>query len=212
MVDALDEMKEMGIRPRIYVNHRGGTHMVRNLGGPWGYYQERDSPESSAYCLDLLLAHGIRYFWTDTMYESEKFGDGGTWPSEKARETAEKSYNAKRVMKGRTDNHCANIAMVAKALGVKTEADIRHVVFDNLFLPVTMHDGNRVLGIKRYRGEYSPDAGSFACQVSAARLDKLIECEAAVVVYQHFGIWRAQFADTRPQSAHIPATLPSAGA
>jgi hypothetical protein len=72
-----------------------------------------------------------------------------------------------------------------------------------------MRDGNRILGVKRYRGEFPPNAGSFAAQIGAHRLNALVEREAAVIVYQHFGIWKAigsHEKDSRSwQASRIPA-------
>ncbi len=191
MIPALEEMDRQGIRPPIYVNHGGGAHMAHNIGGPWASYQQGDDPSSPSYCLDLLLDHGFRYFWTDSMFESGKFGDGSTWKTDRHRNNALASYDYKRFTNARLADRSANLKVICNALGVNTESEIREAVFDNLFIPTTMRDGRRVLGFKRFRGEYPPDAGSFAHQINAARLDDLIEREAVAVIYQHFGIWRA---------------------
>lgn len=191
MERALTEMAALGVRPALYVNHGGGRHMAHNLGGVWGTYQQGDDPSSESYCLDLLLDHGFRYFWTDMMYESDKFGNDSWWPDDRSRKIAFKSYNARRFMNARMNDKLKNLALVCPALGVETEAELREIVFDSIFLPVTMRDGHEILGIKRFRGHYPPDAGSFAHQVNASRLDDLVAREAAVIIYQHFGVWRA---------------------
>jgi hypothetical protein len=189
LAEGLEYLDRQGVALKVYVNH-GGLNMTHNMGGVWAHYQGGDDPGHRSYCLDLLLAAGLRYFWTDIMFESDKFGNGSTWPDEKARAAALKAYDAKRFTNARTGDKARNLEQTCAALGVADEAGLRAAVFDEAFLPCTMRDGNRVLGFKRFRGEYGPDCANFAHQVNAARLDDLVRREAAVVVYQHFGVWR----------------------
>ena len=50
--------------PEIWVNH-GGTADIQNIGGELPVYQQGDDPTSTCYILDLLLEHGVKYFWHD---------------------------------------------------------------------------------------------------------------------------------------------------
>lgn len=185
----LDYLDSQGVALKIFSNH-GGQNMTHNMGGVWGHYQGGDDPQHPSYCLDLLLDAGFRYFWTDSMYESDKFGNDSTWSDPGTRDTALRAYDAKRFTNARTGDQTRNVEMACAALGVANEAGLREAVFDNTFIPNTMRDGNKVLGFKRYRGEYAPDTSNFAHQVNARRLDELVERRAATIIYQHFGVWR----------------------
>jgi hypothetical protein len=189
MKRALDYLAEHDVVLRNYVNH-GGLNMSHSMGGIWGYYQHGDDPGHQSYCLDLVLDAGFRYFWTDVMFESQKFGDGSTWRSPAVRQARKQAYNARRFISLHSNGGRKDVKAATRAFHVKKEQDLVEAVFDNTFLPVTMRDGNRVLGFKRYRGDYQPNTASFADQVNAPRLDELVEREAVVIVYQHFGVWK----------------------
>jgi hypothetical protein len=64
VADALRYLEEMAVVPRVWTNH-GSEHDIQNIGGGQPQYQRGDDPGSEVYCLDLLLQHGIRYFWLD---------------------------------------------------------------------------------------------------------------------------------------------------
>lgn len=186
--EALGYLDGLGVSLRCYVNH-GGFNMTHNMGGIWGYYQGGDDPANPSYCLDLVLKAGFRYFWTDVMFESQKFGEDSTW-TPKLRKTVMAGYNARRFLRPRDMSPEDAAATVLDAFGKEREEEVVDLVSDNILLPVKMRDGNKVYGFKRYRGEYSPDGANFAHQVNAARLDELVEREAAIVIYQHLGVWR----------------------
>ncbi len=186
--EALAELGRLGVHPTTYVNH-GGLNMRHNMGGVWGYYQEGDLPSSEHYCLDLLLEHGFKYFWTDVFFENEKFGENKLLSKKQAATLAAK-YNARRFLKPKDIAQDRALAAVRAALSCNDEDEIVELIANNLLVPVTMRDGNKVMCFKRYRGEYSPDSANFAHQVNAKRLEELIDSEAAAVVYQHFGVWR----------------------
>ncbi len=189
MSRALDYLGENRVVLRNYVNH-GGLNMTHNIGGAWGYYQHGDDPEHQSYCLDLLLEAGFRYFWTDVMFESGKFGDGFTWVDSKSKQAVLQTYNMRRFINARTGDQARDISLSCASFEVGTKEEILDIVFDNTFLPIQVRDGNRILGFKRYRGEYPPNSANFAHQVSHAKLKSLVENQGVVVVYQHFGVWK----------------------
>ena len=204
MRGALDLLADSGITLKNYVNH-GGLNMAHNLGGVWGYYQHGDEPDHQTYCLDLLLKSGFRYFWTDIMYENQKFGEDSTWKTKQVRDRQLSSYNASQFTQIRGGTPEQNMQKSCHALGVGSADELKTMVFDSLLFPVTMRDGNRVLGFKRYRGEYQPNTASFGHQVNAANLDSLVERQATCIIYQHFGVWKPLAAPNKHSSARRSA-------
>jgi SAM-dependent methyltransferase len=53
--------------PRIWSNH-GDQFNTQNIGGEMpSPHHQGDVPGTSSYCLDLLAAHGVKYFWLDRL-------------------------------------------------------------------------------------------------------------------------------------------------
>ena len=63
-------LQDEGVSSPIFSNH-GSKAEIQNVGGAWSddhpyaNYGQGDLPDSDAYHLDLTLAHGSRFFWTD---------------------------------------------------------------------------------------------------------------------------------------------------
>lgn len=69
---ALRRMAGKGAVVPVYTNH-GSDQDVQNVGGGWATYQQGDVPGSDVYHLDLTLAYGCRYFWTDVDYRNDRW-------------------------------------------------------------------------------------------------------------------------------------------
>jgi hypothetical protein len=65
-------LSEEGIRPPVHTNH-GSDQDLQNIGGSIATYQQGDVPTSPHYHLDLTLAGGCRYFWTDADYDNDRW-------------------------------------------------------------------------------------------------------------------------------------------
>jgi SAM-dependent methyltransferase len=53
--------------PNIWSNH-GDVNNIQNIGGAFpGDHHKGDIPESEIYIIDLLIEHGIKYFWLDRL-------------------------------------------------------------------------------------------------------------------------------------------------
>jgi SAM-dependent methyltransferase len=62
---ALDYLDREARVPRVWTNH-GDVFNTQNIGGAQPAAHHRgDLPGDPAYCLDLLLACGVKYFWLD---------------------------------------------------------------------------------------------------------------------------------------------------
>lgn len=64
IAEGLAYLKEHARVPIVWTNH-GDEGNIQNIGGERPTYQQGDDPASDAYVLDLLLQHGVRFFWTD---------------------------------------------------------------------------------------------------------------------------------------------------
>jgi SAM-dependent methyltransferase len=64
---ALEYLAKQARVPHIWSNH-GDQYNTQNIGGalPSPHHQG-DLPGQASYCLDLLVAHGVRYFWLDRL-------------------------------------------------------------------------------------------------------------------------------------------------
>ncbi|MEM7095215.1 MAG: methyltransferase domain-containing protein [Actinomycetota bacterium] len=71
-VDAIyTRLDDLGVRLPIFSNH-GGEHDLQNIGFLGATYQAGDVKGSPSYHLDLTLAEGTRYFWTDRDYTIDR--------------------------------------------------------------------------------------------------------------------------------------------
>jgi hypothetical protein len=205
--DALAELDGIGVKPRIFVNHGGGLHMSCSVGGVWGYYQYADAPDHVSYSMDLLRKAGFKYFWTDVFFESQKFGEYAVYRDDERAEL-HKRYNSRRFLRLRDLDPAASEAIVLPALGVATKAEAVEMLSNSVLVPNRMRDGTNVINFKRFRGEYPPDTGSLGIQISDARLDELVEREAAVIVYQHIAVWRGLSSPRRDWRAWVNYRCP----
>jgi len=64
LAEGLDYLRRHAQVPAIWTNH-GDEGNVQNIGWAGGNYQQGDAPSSDAFILDILLQHGVRFFWTD---------------------------------------------------------------------------------------------------------------------------------------------------
>jgi hypothetical protein len=205
--DALAELDRLAIRPKVFVNHGGGKHMSCSVGGVWGYYQYADMPGHVSYSMDLLRQAGFKYFWTDVFFESQKFGEYATL-SEEELARLRKTYNARRFLRLRDETPAASEAKVVEALGLADRTEAVGLLSNAILVPNRMRDGSPVICFKRFRGDYPPDTGSFGIQLSDAHLDELSAREAAVVIYQHIGIWRGLSSPRRDWRAWVHDRIP----
>jgi len=193
---AIDYLVENGFRTNIFVNHGGrgkhhgggGLHMAHNIGGPWATYQHGDDPEHPSYCLDLLVAAGFQYFWGDVFYENKKFGEHCVYRNQRALDRAVASHDFQRFFAVRDPRERGRV------IHPFTAADVprwQEKLFNRLLIPTKVRDGREIFFFKRFRGQDAPNSANLALQLSHANLDALEDSEAAVVVYQHLGIWRA---------------------
>jgi hypothetical protein len=189
---ALDHMAALGLKPSVYTAH-GGYNMRHNVGGPWGYYQEADLPESPSYCLDLLAAFGFRYYWSDVFYDLDKYGDYQCLDSGAALNSAYLAYQPDLVKyyTAPSPTDYAQTRNVWATLPQAEQARLSTALFNQNPVQVTARDGRPVWMFKRFRGHDGPNSGNFVQQVNAERLDSLERTQGAVVIYQHFGVWRA---------------------
>ena len=64
---ALEYLAKHARVPRIWTNH-GDVMNTQNIGGSIpSEHHHGDQPGSPEYCLDLLVAHGVTYFWLDRL-------------------------------------------------------------------------------------------------------------------------------------------------
>ncbi len=180
---ALETLDRLGVKPKVFVNHSSSPS---NVGGLWGTYQKADDPNHPMYCLDLLKAAGLRYFWIDACLNIDKFGDHLHYENDErlGDAIALHPWNdwLRRAGK-RADEDPLDLP--------GDKGDLRRLLigmFNETLLPITAGDGTPILAFKRYRSPYLPTASTFPIQVTARKLDRLEKQGGAVVVYQHFGI------------------------
>lgn len=194
----LQLLDDLGVKPSLYVNHGGskplhgggGRTMSHNFGGPWGWYQRADDPQDQSYCLDMLLDAGFRFFWPDVCFEMTKFGEDRTFRNQRALDREVADYDFGRWFRRRPSEGEGPSEHPFPELEAQEVLKLRERFFNRLVFPVRGRDGREVLCFKRFRGLEGPTAGNFAAQVTARNLDELERREAAVIVYQHFGVWR----------------------
>ncbi len=186
-----DILDTLPARPQVYVNHGGGGLRRHNIGGSWSSYQSGDDPDSAAYNLAGLLERQFRYFWTDVLFENERFGENlmlDRLPPG-ARKYRFRRWESVGIRKSRDDP--ATPYDVLEGLGEDERSLITSFMSNNLLVPMIGRDDQPFLGFKRFRGQEAPNTATFALQVSAANLDQLEQGQGACVAYQHFGVWRA---------------------
>ncbi len=180
---ALETLDRLGIKPRVFVNHSASPS---NIGSIWGSYQKSDDPDHPMYCLDLLRAAGMRYFWVDQCTSTAKFGDHLAFPDARRLHAAIASYPWSAWL--RRDGKVLDDDPPDFPRG---EAALRRLLigaFNETLLPLPAKDGSPILAFKRYRGPFRPTASTFALQATARNLDQLEQRGGAVIVYQHFGV------------------------
>lgn len=180
---ALDRLDTLGVKPRLYVNH---SWSPSNVGGPWAFYQKADDPSHEMYCLDLLKAFGIKFFWTDACMDIEKFGNELDFGTVEALRAACSDYGWGPWLRRRGND--------GKAIPIDLPPNEREQrklligMFNRTVFPVKAADGTAILAFKRHRGADQPTETTFPYQVTSENLDALEAMGGAVIVYQHFGV------------------------
>jgi hypothetical protein len=187
---ALDRLRDLGLKPSVYVNH-GGFNMAHNIGGPWGYYQKGDLPGERSYCLDLLHGFGFRFFWTDVFYETEKYGEHQRFATQAELDEAVARHDFQRFVAAGDSAESSPARTPTAAFSSDEVRRWKRDLFNRVLVPGLGRDGQQLYFFKRFRGRDAPNSGNFILQVNKDRLDDLEAAEACVVVYQHFGRWRA---------------------
>ncbi len=179
---ALELLDRLNIRPTVYVNH---SQSPSNVGGPWGYYQKADDPTHPMYCLDLLRAFGLRFYWIDPCVNVGKFGDHLNYAGAKELHEAIARFEWASWTRRRT----ASRSVTSADLAADQEERRRQFAsfFNRTLFEVTARDQNRLLAFKRHRGSEQPLQTTFAYQVQSEQLDQLETRHGAIIVYQHFG-------------------------
>ena len=187
---ALDRLDALGIKSPVYVSH-GGYNMAHNVGGAWGYYQKGDLQGDRSYCLDLLRASGFRYYWGDVFYELDKYGEHQAFASQADLDGAVASHDFQRYFWCNDPEDYTRSRDVFPGVSKADRVAWKKKLFNRVLIPARARDGQPLYFFKRFRGHDGPNAGNFILQVNAERLDALEAAQACVVVYQHFGAWRA---------------------
>jgi SAM-dependent methyltransferase len=172
--------------PEVFVNHGGGDLRTHNIGGPWPSYQAGDDPKSSQYILDQLLDRGIKFYWTDKLFENEKFGDDLTnfnSSFEKWETVNQISSYHKKIR-----NSCGVFKYFKNSIPISA----KNVLSNKTFFPLIGRDGNAFYGFKRFRGKDGPHLGNLNEQLSRDNLNQLVSETGTVIIYQHLGVWRPQ--------------------
>ncbi|MFT5320230.1 MAG: hypothetical protein ACI934_000363 [Pseudohongiellaceae bacterium] len=206
---AIKIIQHHDLKPRIYVNHGGGHLRKHNIGGPWHYYQKGDDPSDPSYCLDLLTEIGIQYYWTDVCFENEKFGEYKHYRNDIELHKEFDSYNFRRFLYSKDSGKPKVRNKIFPALSDAELFVKQSSYFNRLLIPETAQDGRDIYFFKRYRGREGPNVSTFASQVNDTNLDSLEQHQAAVVIYQHFGVWRALGREKRhvSQKPTLPPVL-----
>lgn len=190
VAQALDHLASREVRLQVYTSH-GGLNMAHNIGGPWGYYQHADDPDHPAYCMDLLADYGFRYYWTDVMYELDKFGEDLRFSSQRELDAAVARHDFARYFDSNDPQDFSRSRPVFPGIDAQGQTAWRRALFNRVLVPLEVRDGRQAYFFKRFRGHDGPCAGNFVLQVNPQSLDDLEAREGSVVVYQHFGVWRA---------------------
>jgi len=205
---AIDYLVSKDVRLKVYVNH-GGYNMAHNFGGPWGYYQQADNPRHETHCFDLLARYGFKYYWTDVCYELDKFGEDLTFADQEQLDAEVSTHDFERFFRCNDAADYARVRDAFPGLDERGRVEWRRRLFNRVLVPVTARDGRPALVFKRFRGHEGPTAGNFAAQVNPQTLDGLEARRGSVVLYQHFGVWRALFTPKRHASQRysVPETV-----
>lgn len=196
---ALEQLDKLNIHVPLYVNHGGGHLRGHNIGGTWATYQGGDDPVHRSYCLTALRARGIKFFWTDALFENQRFSFDTMDDGFSASQARRWSTTAVRG-KGTREQTLVN------ATAAQNLVFGRHC-HENLLVLCMGRDGQPFWGFKRFRGDEAPTVASLPLQLSATHLDDLEKCGAATVIYQHMGVWRALGRGKRHPSQR-PSTVP----
>ena len=179
-------LDKLGIQPKIWSDHGGGKNFTHSISGRWHVYEQGDNPDHPSYCADLVRGLGVEFFWSAPFFELSKFGDYKTFQSQT------------ELTKNLADYACPQILSVQgkdgearHVISVEDRETWRRRYFNRTLVSDEMRDGAKAYFFKRYRGPDGPNAGNFMTQVNPESLDQLERDEAAVVIYQHFGFWRA---------------------
>ena len=205
---ALDYLSSRDVNLKVYVGH-GGYNMTHNFGGPWGYYHGADDPKHKSYCFDLLTQYGFKYHWTDVCYELDKFGDDLIFEGQAELDQAVATHDFNRFFHANDPADYSRSREVFPGISDEDAREWRRRLFNHTIVPVTARDGRPALVFKRFRGHDGPMAGNFVAQVNPASLDALESRGGAVVVYQHFGVWRGLFMGKKhpSQRVSVPETV-----
>lgn len=180
---ALDRLSQLGINASTYVNHSGS---ISNIGGPWGWYQGADDPDHPFYCLDLMRAYGLKYFWLDTCINIEKFGDHLHYSTRSELLRAIERYEWAHWLRRRDDQ--LNVEPMPLPEDRAARRRLLLSLFNRTLLPVKARDNTPIFAFKRFRGMEQPVMSSFCTQVTERDLDDLEARRGVAIVYQHFGI------------------------
>ena len=176
-------LDELPVLPNVFVNHGGGDLRTHNIGGPWAAYQAGDDPESSQYILDKLLERGIEYYWTDSLFEKNKFGDYlNEYDLSFKRWTTVAQLSEYQTKFGQAEVFGAPASSIPLA--------VQSVLVNRTLFPLVGRDGSAFYGFKRFRGEEAPHSGCLDRQLQRNLLDELVRNSGTVVLYQHLGVWR----------------------
>lgn len=197
---ALDYLDHHNVKLQVYSNH-GGLNMAHNVGGPWGYYQQADNPKHASYCMDLLEDYGFRYYWTDVMYETEKFGEDLSFHSQRELNQMVEAHDFDRYFRGNDAHDFTQSRVIFPEINAGGRTAWKRALFNRVLIPAEVRDGRRAFFYKRFRGYDGPCAGNFVLQVNSQTLDNLEARGGSVIIYQHFGVWRALMAGKGHASA-----------
>lgn len=179
----LDQLDRLKIRPPLYVNHGGGHLRGHNIGGTWSTYQGGDNPEHPSYCMPALRERGVKFFWTDALFENQRI----------CFDIKDNSFSNSHERRWSTIADRTQGIRVATLPGATPAQNLefgRHC-HERLLVLCMGRDGSPFWGFKRYRGEEAPTVASLPLQLSATHLDELESRGAASIIYQHMGVWRA---------------------
>ncbi len=198
----LSILERNDIHPSIYTNHGGGDLRLHNLSGPWPVYGGGDDEESVFYNLKQLLQNGFKFFWLDYLYELDKFGEeqsrfvGSQYNFDRWEQVSQLGFvrTGDRLNRRARSKNSDRYRVVSRQSLTPEDrlfsSHTQNTLANALYFPLIGRDGSEFYGFKRYRSRQGPNSAVLPDQLSAANLDSLEREEAAVVVYQHMGIWR----------------------
>lgn len=151
ILSGLEYLAKNAIVPKIWVNH-GNKNNIQNIGGIRKTYHQGDAPSSECYILDILLSHGIEYFWNDLNYGNcDIFGNynfvftdsGGNNPLV-SESITDSGYTIKTFNRYRFDNNKGGCkyAPTAQTLGWQlSEANLDKLVQSQGYCVIYQHFG-----------------------------------------------------------------------